>query len=317
MKDHPQTATLRLPHEADATFLMDGGVETTLIFHDKLDLPYFAAFTLFESREGTAVLRRYFRRHLGVAMMHGLGFILETPTWRASADWGALLGFDSEALARINTRAVAFLKEIRSEAGPAEAPIVVSGCIGPRGDGYVVGTEMSAEEAEAYHRPQVESLAAAGVEMITALTMTYAAEAIGIVRAAQTARVPVVVAFTTETDGRLPTGQDIGDFVEEVDAATDEGPIYFMINCAHPSHFDDALQRDAAWLERIGGVRANASRMSHAELDEAENLDAGDPVEFGHHHVDLAAILPNLKVMGGCCGTDHRHIENIAGHFTS
>jgi homocysteine S-methyltransferase len=150
--------------------------------------------------------------------------------------------------------------------------------------------------------------------MISAMTLTYAAEAIGIVQAAKEIDVPAVIAFTLETDGRLPSGQPLGDAIAEVDAATNAGPIYYMINCAHPDHFRDALDTNAPWILRIGGIRANASRMSHAELDEAEVLDDGDPIELGALNMELLQLLPNIRVIGGCCGTDHRHVGCISGH---
>ncbi len=310
-----QTSTPTLPHQSEVRFLLDGGCETTLIFHDKLDIPHFASFTLLETAEGTAVLRRYFQRYLDIAKAKGLGFILETPTWRASADWGALLGYDANRLAEVNTSAIALLQSIRDEAHSSEVPIIVSGCVGPRGDGYVVGAEMTADEAEAYHRPQLDAFKSAGAEMVTALTMTYMAEAIGITRAANALDLPVVVSFTTETDGRLPTGQALGDAINQTDRETGAAPIYYMVNCAHPDHFSSVLHGD--WLARIGGVRANASRMSHAELDEAEELDDGDPIEFGELHRALVDHLPNFHALGGCCGTDHRHVGAVADAITN
>ncbi len=315
MKDLPQISTPALPHQSDVPFLLDGGCETTLIFLDKVDLPHFASFTLLETVEGTALLRRYFERYLNIAQEKKLGFILETPTWRASSDWGALLGYDEMRLVDVNVRAIELMQEIRADAGPADIPILVSGCIGPRGDGYVVGSEMTTGEAEAYHRPQLEAFKLAGAEMVTALTMTYVAEAIGIVRAAKAVGLPVVVSFTTETDGKLPTGQALGDAILETDRETGNAPIYYMVNCAHPDHFRDVLHGD--WLSRIGGVRANASRMSHAELDEAEELDDGDPTEFGELHRALVDHLPNVHALGGCCGTDHRHVDAVAKAITN
>ena len=313
MKDLPQTATVALPHEADVKFLLDGGIETTLIFHDKLTLPHFAAFVLLETPEGTAVLRRYYQRYLEIAQAKGLGFVLESPTWRANSDWGALLGYDAKDLAGVNTKAIELMRDIRADVEPSDTPVVVSGCIGPRGDGYVVGSEMTADEAAAYHRPQIEALKAAGAEMCTGLTMTYVSEAVGIARAAKSAGLPVVISFTTETDGHLPNGQTLRDAIAATDAATGETPIYYMINCAHPDHFSGLLEGD--WLKRIGGIRANASRMSHAELDEAEDLDDGDPEEFGRLYRTLAEILPNVRALGGCCGTDHRHVGAAACAF--
>ena len=312
MTNPNQDNSVVLPHQTNRTFLMDAGCETTLIFLDGIELPYFASFTLHDTPAGVSALKRYFRTHLGTAIDHNNGYILETATWRASADWGALLGYDAEALSDVNIRAVGLIRDVLAEAGPLDIPVVLSGCIGPRGDGYVVGQEMTADEAFLYHRPQAEALARGGVQMITGLTMTYAREAIGVVRAAHSVKRPSVISFTVETDGQLPTGQSMEAFITEVDAATDGGAAYYMINCAHPDHFRDALRQGGAWLKRIRGVRANASRMSHAELDESPVLDDGDPRETGRDYADLLRMLPHLNVFGGCCGTDSRHICAIA-----
>jgi S-methylmethionine-dependent homocysteine/selenocysteine methylase len=142
--------------------------------------------------------------------------------------------------------------------------------------------------------------------------MNYVEEAVGIAQAARRAAMPVVISFTVETDGRLPTGQTLQAAVEQVDAETDAYPAYFMINCAHPTHFDEVLETRAPWLDRLGGLRANASHKSHAELDESTSLDVGDPDELGRQYAAIKQRVPRLNVLGGCCGTDHRHIEQIA-----
>ena len=283
--------------------ITDGGMETTLIFHEGLDLPDFASFVLLENEAGREALRAYYRRYIEIARFRGVEIILDTPTWRANRDWGERLGYSPEALADVNRRAVELLEELRSR------EVVVSGCVGPRGDGYEVGAAMSAEEAESYHAPQVETFAGTSADLVSALTLTYADEAIGIARAARAAEVSVVISFTVETDGKLPSGQSLGEAIEQVDAETDTAAAYFMVNCAHPTHFSEALDGD--WLERLRGVRANASKKSHAELDEAEELDQGDPVELAERYRELRERLPRLSVVGGCCGTDHRHIDAI------
>ena len=242
-----------------------------------------------------------------------VGLILETATWRANPDWGEKLGYGTEDLAEANSRAVRLLQEIRSEYETDRMPIVISGCIGPRGDGYIPGTAMSAIEAEAYHQIQIETFANTAADLVTAITMNYAEEAVGIVRAAKHANMPIVISFTVETDGNLPTGQPLGDAIKQVDDATSRYPTYFMINCAHPSHFASVLHGNEPWAARIRGLRANASKMSHAELNEAPELDAGNPIELGQEYAALRKQqLKHLNVMGGCCGTDHRHIEQIA-----
>jgi homocysteine S-methyltransferase len=297
-----------LPQLADVPFLTDGGIETTLIFHDGLELPHFAAYDLLTRDGGAEALRRYFEPYARIARDNGVGIVLETATWRANPDWAQRLGHGPEELAALNRRAVELLEEIRAEYGTEATPVVISGCIGPRGDGYVVGEAMTAEEAEAYHAQQIETFAGTAADLVTAITMTYVDEAIGIVRAARAAGIPVVISFTVETDGRLPSGQPLREAIEEVDAGTDGLAAYFMVNCAHPSHFEDVLDPGAGWTGRIRGLRANASRMSHAELDEAEELDEGDPDELATDYVALRERLPELYVLGGCCGTDHRHI---------
>lgn len=300
-----------LPQLDGDLFLTDSGIETTLIFHEGLDLPEFAAFDLLRSARGTEALRKYFRRYAAIARDNGVGFILESATWRASADWGEKLGYTSEELADANRQAIDLLHEIRREYETDQSRMVVSGCIGPRGDGYSADAQMDEHEAERYHTYQAEIFQTAGVDMITAITMTYAAEAVGLTRAAQAVGVPVVISFTTETDGRLPSRQALKDAIEQVDAATNNGPAYLMLNCAHTSHFEDALQTGETWTKRIRGVRANASRLSHAELDEAEQLDDGNPEEFGEEHGQLSSTHAHFTIFGGCCGTDHRHVEAV------
>lgn len=302
-----------LPQLAGDFFMTDGGIETTLIFLEGQDLPHFAAFHLFKTPEGEGVLRKYFLTYAALAKRFNTGLILETATWRANPDWGEKLGYGKGPLADANTKAVRLIEEIRSEYETSETPIVISGCIGPRGDGYIADRAMSEIEAEDYHRMQIETFAATAADLVTAMTINYAEEAVGLARAAKHANMPVVISFTVETDGRLPTGQSLGDAIKQVDDATSKYPAYFMINCAHPSHFDRVVGGDELWLERIRGLRANASRMSHAELNEASELDAGIPSDLGQEYAGLRKRqLKHLNVMGGCCGTDHRHIEQIA-----
>jgi S-methylmethionine-dependent homocysteine/selenocysteine methylase len=290
--------------------LTDSGLETWLVFHRGAELPDFAAFPLLDDTDGRALLAEYFRDHLRVAERARAALVLETPTWRANADWGDRLGYDAAGLDRVNRDAVAFLRSLGAELPAVE--VIVSGNIGPRGDGYDPGILLTPAEAASYHRPQIESFAAAGADRVTMLTATHSGEAIGVVQAAVAAGVPVVVAFTVETDGRLPSGQPLHDAIAEVDAATSRAAVHFGINCAHPDHFTAALDADPAAIGRIALLRANASRASHAELDEAEELDAGDPVELAGLYASLRARHPHLQVLGGCCGTDVRHVEAIA-----
>ena len=285
-------------------------METTLIFHGGLDLPHFAAFVLLDEERGIEALRDYYLPYVELARTNGVGLILDTPTWRANPDWGDLLGYSREALVDVNRRGVELLAGLRTGL-EGEFDLVISGCVGPRGDGYRAGDLMTPSEAERYHALQIDAFAGAEADLVTALTLTYAAEAVGIVRAAEAAAMPVAVSFTVETDGRLPNGVPLGEAVTEVDDATDGAAVYFMINCAHPTHFAHVLEDGGPWVERIRGLRANASAKSHAELDESEELDEGDPLELAHQYRSLARWLPNLTVVGGCCGTDERHVGAI------
>jgi S-methylmethionine-dependent homocysteine/selenocysteine methylase len=301
-----------LPQLSGSMMLTDGGLETDLIFHRGFTLEQFAAFPLLGTDAGRAALCDYYTAYIEIADAMGVGVVLESPTWRANPDWGPLLGYDPQALDEANGDAIALMCDLRARHADHAGPLVVSGCIGPRGDGYVVGEAMDPDEARAYHQRQIGVFAASGADMVTAITMTSAEEAIGVVRAAQVVNIPVVVSFTVETDGRLPSGQALPDAIRQVDESTDLGAAYFMINCAHPSHFAHVIEPGADWAGRIMGLRANASVLSHAELDQAEELDEGDPQELGQDHAALRALLPNVKVLGGCCGTDHRHVSEIA-----
>ena len=302
----------QLPQLGPGLFLSDGGLETTLIFLEGLELPDFAAFDLLNTPQGELLLTEYFRRYAEIARRFGTGLILESATWRASADWGVRFAYSPEKLAETNRQSIRMLEVIRSEFETGRTPIVISGQLGPRGDGYVPAQAMTAKEAQAYHLAQIETFAGTAADMVSAMTMNYVEEAIGVALAAQSAGMPVAVSFTVETDGNLPTGQALSAAIEQVDEATSTYPSYYMINCAHPTHFSHALAQDGPWRNRIQGVRANASSKSHAELNESTELDIGDPVELGGQYARLRKPLPHLNVLGGCCGTDYRHVEQIA-----
>ncbi len=299
---------------SDSVYLTDGGLETTLVFLDGLDLPDFASFPLLGSEDGKSHFDRYFKPYLDTAERAGAGFVVDTVTWRANPDWGARLGCDRHTLAEINKRAVDYAARLaKSRPG---LTTVLNGVVGPRGDGYVVGEAMSADEAADYHSLQARAFAEAGAQMMSAVTMTYVEEAIGVTDAATSAGLPAVVSFTVETDGRLPSGQALGAAIDEVERATDGAPAYYMVNCAHPTHFASVLETDEPWVARVQAIRANSSTMSHAELDEATELDRGDVPGLARHYGELSTVLPNLRVVGGCCGTDHEHIAAIADELT-
>lgn len=294
--------------DTERVFLTDGGLETDLVFNHGVDLPLFAACDLLRSEEGRQTLRAYFDEYAEVATSNGLGLVLDTATWRANPDWTRQLGYDDTEFAEVNRRAAQLAAEVREAWAREGSPMPISGVIGPRGDGYVPGKRQSIEEARAYNAAQIGVFADTEVDFIAAITMNYPEEAAGIALAARDAGMPVVISFTVETDGRLASGHSIAEAIAIVDEASDSAPAYYMVNCSHPTH----LPEDLGGLDRVRGFRANASSMSHAELDESEVLDDGDPLELAKQFRALRERMPLLTVLGGCCGTDSRHVAAIA-----
>lgn len=305
-RNHPGVAD-------DKLFLTDGGLETVLVFEKGIDLPEFASLTFFERDGSEEIFRQYLKPYIELALESGVGFQLVDCGWRASSDWGNKLGLNDGDLDKVIRKSGELLQSFRAEYETDESPMPVVGCIGPRGDGYVVGEKMSADEAAEYHSKQIGILADTRADAITAMTIGYSDEAIGILRAAGQHGIPAVISFTLETNGCLPDGQTLAEAIEKCDAATDRYASGFMINCAHPDHFRDSLQEGEGWRNRVCGVRANASRRSHEELDNSTELDRGDPAEFGSDVAALRDILPSLTILGGCCGTDIEHISELAG----
>lgn len=300
-----------LPQLSQGMFITDSGLETTLIFRDGVELPEFASFVLLQNDSGRKRLQDYYRTYAEMARRYGMGLVLESPTWRANPDWARKIGLPLDALPDINRQAISMLAEIRDAYETEQVRIVISGNIGPRGDGYVPSAQMTAAEAQDYHAGQIQTFAQTEADMVSAFTINYVEEAIGVVNAAKAAGMPVVISFTVETDGKLPSGQSLKEAIEKTDEATGSYPAYYMINCAHPTHFMNIFGESGEWISRIRGLRPNASTKSHAELNEATELDDGIPVELGKQTRDAKRALKELHVIGGCCGTDERHVEEM------
>ncbi|MCP4201259.1 MAG: homocysteine S-methyltransferase [bacterium] len=300
-----------LPQLRGGFFLTDGGIDTDLIFNHGIEIREFATHTLLSDAAGRWAIADYFRPYLALADEVGAGFILNGQTWKAHTWWAADLDSNGEELRWANEDSIAFVAQLRDEFAANEQPIVLNGIIGPRGDSYSPATEITAHQAEEYHAQQIGWLVATEVDMVTAATFGRAEEAVGIVRAAGAAELPIVVSFTVDTNGALPSGRPLAEAIQKVDEATSRAAAYFMVNCAHPDHFFHLLG-DSAWARRIRGIRCNASRLGHTELDRRETLDDGDPVELATRYAELRERMPWLVVFGGCCGTDLRHVTEIA-----
>jgi len=307
-----------LPNASEDLYLTDGGLETTLVFLEGYELPCFAAFDLLKDEKGYQAIKDYYKRYLNIAKNFKTNFILESPTWRASPDWLQKTGYPAPALLEVNKKAIDLLVELKKEYKNDIPTIILSGCVGPRGDGYKPEKTMTAEEAQNYHSAQILAFSQTPVDMVSAITMNYAEEAIGVARAAAVAGLPVVISFTVETNGKLPTGMSLKEAIEQVDNNVSQPPVYYMVNCAHPTHFSPELYagKNEQWTSRVKGIRANASCKSHAELDEASELDRGNPLELANEHKKLKAAFNGLNVFGGCCGTDEEHVLAIASQIT-
>jgi len=303
-------STPKLPHQTDDIFLTDGGTETWLMYKRGFDLPEFSAFHLLKDPRATAAIREYYRAFADVAVNLGTSFIFDSLTYRASRDWGRLLRYSEEGLAEMNHKCLSLYRAVAAEAGLAPENTVISGCIGPKGDAYQTNEDLTVEGAEAYHSEQMETFKDAGADIVTALTLNATAEAIGIAQAAKNVGLPSVLSFTLEKDRRLRGGETLQQAIETVDAATGNAPAYYMINCSHPVDFGPALTQ-GAWVERIRGLRANASTLDHGTLCQLGHLEEGDPDELAGQYRDLRAAFPKMNVFGGCCGTDYVHVEKI------
>ncbi len=302
----------QLPQARGQMFLTDGGVETHLIFNHGHEVPDMSVYVLNDSEAGREAMRAYYRAYIPICQEAEQGFLFDTNTWRANPDWGLRAGYDVAKLREANIRAVEFCQEMQAEFAAAGVSSIISGVIGPRRDAWQYDARMTVEEAMAYHGSQVAAFAETDADYVSAYTLTNVPEAVGIARLAQAAGLPVVLSFTLETDGNLPGGKPLEVAINEVDAATGDYPAYYMINCVHPIHFAPVIRQGGRWVNRIGGLRVNASMMSHAELDNSPTLDIGNMTDLAQRYMRVLPLLPNIRVIGGCCGTDHRHMSAIA-----
>ena len=296
----------RLPHESNKKFLVYAGTGTDLIFNHGIELPGFASFPLLEKPETRAVLAGQMNALVELAGEMQMGCILDAPTWMANEDRAAPLGYDAQRLVGVNRDGVALMEEVRQAAGRDD--ILVSACIGPRCDPYADIAPIAVEEARRYHSSQLGALRGTSVDLVTAYTFNRTSEAAGCVLAARDIGLPIIMSLVVETDGRLADGTKLVDAVEEIDRVTDDAALFFMTNCAHPTHFSHAVDNHP----RLRGVIVNASSCSHSELDEAEELDEGDPGQLGREVAEIVKDNPSIQVVGGCCGTDIRHLRQMA-----
>ena len=301
----------KLPQMNGRDMTCGGGIETWLQYVDGFELRHFCLFELLDDKRGVSCLTDFHRKLVEAAATEGFGVINEGLHYRASRDWGELIGYSREGLEEINIRGIEFYQDFAREYDSPESPMIVGGVIGPRGDAYNVGRTPNAAEAEDYHSEQILTLKKAGADQITALTFSSVEEAIGLARAAKAAGMPVVISFFVKHGGRLSGGETVEEAITKVDAATGNAPAYYMINCTHPMEFEAALT-SGDWTRRLGGFMPNAVAMDTLSLCKLGHLEDGDPEELAGQMADLARRFPHIPVWGGCCGTDGRHIGQIA-----
>jgi S-methylmethionine-dependent homocysteine/selenocysteine methylase len=292
-------------------FLTEGGTETEIMYKWGFELPHFAMFSLLENRDAMSAMRGIFRRYLDVVAKHEMSAMLTGLDYRASPDWGALLGYSPEALADANHRSIDFLRDVARDYSGDIRRTLVGGCIGPRGDAYQLNRSITSTEAEDYHAVQLTTLKQADVDFACAMTFNNTAEAIGVTRAAARIGVPLVISLTVDATGRLKSGLTVAEAIETIDARTGAMPAFYMLNCSHPVEFASALA-DGEWIRRVRGIRPNASKMEKLALCKLGHLEEGDPVELGRLMGDLARRHCHMDVWGGCCGTAEVHLDEIA-----
>jgi homocysteine S-methyltransferase len=294
-------------------YLTEGGQETEIMYKYGYELPSFALFPLLDNPGAVTELRGMYGRYLDTAARHGFGVVIGALDYRASPDWGSLLGYSSEQLAEMQMRSISFLREVAQPYQARVPALLYAGIVGPRGDAYETNQTITADEAEEYHGAQLATLARAGVDLVEAMTFTSVPEMVGLSRAASLAGLPLSISFTLDNSTRqLPSGPTLKDAIETIDAQTgDDRPAFYGINCSHPLEFMPAIE-PGPWFERVRCLRPNAAMMDKISLCTLGHLESGDPVELGELMGGLARQYPHIDMWGGCCGTWETHLDEIA-----
>lgn len=293
-------------------YLTEGGQETELMYGHGFDLPEFALFPLLDNPAALARLTAMYQAVLDVAVRHEMGVMLGGLDYRASPDWAGKLGIDAAALTDYQRRSIAFLRDVSAPYRDRLPHILISGAVGPQGDAYERNLTVTPQSAEAYHATQMQNLVTSGVDLVQAMTFTSADEAIGLVRAARTHDLPVIMSFMPDASEGRDGQPTLRDMIEKVDAATDRYALFYGINCSHPREFEPLLESGGDWLGRIGMLRPNASSKEKVELCQIGHLERGDPIELAAHMGRLAHSMPHVTAWGGCCGTWDEHLDLIA-----
>jgi len=299
------------PQNRGRFYLTEGGTETELMYKHGFELPHFAMFPLLDNPKAVSKMREMFRSYLDVAAEHDFCALMGGLDYRASPDWGDLLGYSPASLSDANLQSIEFLRELANEYSSQVPEILIQGLIGPRGDAYERNETISENEAEDYHSVQLETLKKANVDSALAITFNNIPESVGVARAAAKIGVPLAISLTLDSNSKLHSGPSLADAITAIDEQTNQAPEYFLINCSHPLEFEPAIE-PGDWIQRVRGVRPNASKMDKMALCQIGYLEDGDPEELGRLCGDLARQYPHMDIWGGCCGTWDNHLNEIA-----
>jgi S-methylmethionine-dependent homocysteine/selenocysteine methylase len=299
------------PQKDGRIYLSEGGTETEISYKYGFELPEFAMFPLLDNPEAVSQMQGMYRKYLDVVAKHGMCALIGGLDYRASPDWGKLLGYSPQGLAEANHKSIDFLREVASEYASDIPEILIQGLIGPRGDAYERNISISENEAEDYHSIQLTTLKEANVDLALAITFNNVSESIGVARAAKKIGVPLAISLSLDSTSKLNSGPSLAEAITTIDAETDLAPEFYLINCSHPLEYEPAIE-SGDWINRVRGVRPNASKMEKIELCQIGHLEDGDPVELGAQCGDLARRYPHMDIWGGCCGTWDTHLDQIA-----
>ncbi|PTU32273.1 homocysteine S-methyltransferase family protein [Stenotrophobium rhamnosiphilum] len=298
--------------KAGVLYMTEGGQETEIMFKFGHDLPQFAMYSLLDKPQALAELKAMYCRYLDASAKHGFVALMGGLDYRASPDWGSLLGYSREALAETQHRCIDFLRDVAKPYVDQLPGISYVGIVGPRGDAYSLNQTITAESAEDYHSVQLETLSKAGVDLVSAMTFNNIPEAVGLSRAAARVGLPLALSFTLDSTCCLKSGPSLKEAIEAVDTqAGDAKPTFYGINCSHPFEFEPAIE-PGAWFQRVRSLRPNAAKMDKISLCQLGHLEEGDPKELGELMGDIAKRYPHIDIWGGCCGTWETHLDEIA-----
>jgi homocysteine S-methyltransferase len=304
--------------EKSQCILGEGAVIERLRRNSQFDLdPHIVNSAFIYDKDKRAALSGIYRQYLDIGLKYNLPLLLSTPTWRASRERIEKAGYEKTDVNGDNFR---FLDGIRKSYGHYANKIVICGLLSCRGDAYSQSEALTSNDAHEFHSWQANRLAETGVDFLLAATLPALSEATGLATALAATGKPYIISFVLRSEGTLLDSTPLKDAISIIDTDVNPTPIAYMANCTHASIFKSAMMHDinssATVRKRVEGLLANTAALNPEELDDSEELVEEDPQIFGKSVASLHGEL-GLKILGGCCGTDGRHIDNLANRLVS